>query len=139
MTENFKRLFIVDDDADDIYLVKRAISLIDLPINVAAYNDGQEFVNAMHASAEAEHAERRLALLDINMPRLNGFEALRSLTKLNARNMPIVMFSTSREQIDIDEAYRLGANGYVGKPNSVEEAGELVRALYSYWLVENIY
>jgi CheY-like chemotaxis protein len=132
------RLVIVDDDPDDVYIIRRAIAQADLPVEVALLPDGQAFVD-FYAAGAAPAQPRQIVLLDINMPVLTGFDALRTLGEIGApRHTPIVMFSTSAEPDDVARAYGLGVNGYVKKPGTIEEATALVVALDAYWLKSNI-
>ena len=134
------RIIIVDDDPDDAYIVQRALTVASIPVDVELIDDGQKFVDFYSADQNGSSFYRRqLVLLDINMPVLTGFEALRSLRRAAiVFHTPILMFSTSSEPTDVRLAYDLGVNGYMKKPNSIEEAGKIVSAINAYWLNTNI-
>lgn len=134
------RVVIVDDDPADAYIVKLALANTALPVEVKLLEDGGAFVDYYSGFENDDLAQhRQVVLLDINMPILSGFEALASLNDMGAqRHAPILMFSTSCEPIDVVRAYRLGVNGYVKKPSTIEQAEATMRALTSYWLKTNI-
>ena len=134
------RIVIVDDDPADAYVLKRAISNSSIVLDVKTLVDGAAFVD-FYSSEESNSAtnRRQLFLLDINMPMLNGFEALAALNELKMpRHSPIIMFSTSSVHSDVARAYELGVNGYVKKPSAIEEAENTMVALNLFWLKTNI-
>lgn len=134
------RIVMVDDDPADTYIIKRALMQASVDVDIELLLDGQAFVDFYADSAERSRARaRQLVLLDINMPLLNGFDALRAITDMAIpRHTPILMFSTSSEAEDIALAYHLGVNGYVKKPGTIEEAAMVATALDAYWLKTNI-
>jgi CheY-like chemotaxis protein len=134
------RIVIVDDDPADAYVLQRAIANAAILTEVKVLGDGGAFVDFYAGDRELDRAQRRqLVLLDINMPILSGFDALKALNELSAvRHAPILMFSTSCEPVDVARAYDLGVNGYVKKPATIEEAESTVLALSAYWLKTNI-
>ncbi len=134
------RVIIVDDDPDDTYIIKRALAAAALPVCIEVIEDGQSFVDFYCSNTDgSSRFTRQLVLLDVNMPVLSGFDALRTLRTAGAlRHTPILMFSTSSEPADVKLAYELGVNGYVKKPSSIEEAERIVTALNAYWLKTNI-
>ena len=138
--EQSARIVIVDDDPADTYVMRRAFAKAAIPAEIDLIADGQAFVDFYAGSTnDAPAPTRQLVLLDINMPILNGFDALRALDAMGvARHAPILMFSTSSEPDDIARAYDLGVNGYVKKPGTIEEAETLAVALDAYWLKANI-
>ncbi len=138
--DEIPRIVIVDDDPADTYIMQRALAHSDTPVDVELLMDGQAFLDfyaaVPHRSQPSRH---QLVLLDVNMPVLNGFDALRALKEMGTpHHTPIIMFSTSSEPDDVSRAYNLGVNGYVKKPSSIEDANLLAVALNSYWLKQNI-
>jgi CheY-like chemotaxis protein len=131
---------IVDDDPADAYVLQRVLFNIALPLEVAVLADGAAFIEFYSENQHQEGSHRRqLVLLDINMPIMNGFEALIALNKSGVpRHTPILMFSTSCEECDVTKAYELGVNGYVKKPSAIAEAETMMSALDAYWLRTNV-
>lgn len=129
-------IVLVDDDEVDVLNVRRAFTRghITNPLWVAG--DGIEAL-ALLRSGEVP-AARRLILLDINMPRMNGIEFLRALRADPAlQPTPVVMLTTSNDDRDRVEAYRLNVAGYLLKPVTFSAFTELMAALDRYWtLVE---
>jgi CheY-like chemotaxis protein len=129
-------IVLVDDDAVDVMNVKRAFARggVTNPLFVAG--DGIEALALLRGGTVP--AERRLILLDINMPRMNGLEFLRALREDPVlQPSPVVILTTSADDRDRLEAYRLNAAGYLLKPVTTAAFFELMTALDHYWsLVE---
>lgn len=131
-------VLMVDDDDEDVYLTRRAFAssaAIDAFRHVA---DGASLF--AYLGAEGEYADRdawprpRLILMDINMPRENGFSLLERLRADDALvPIPVIMLSTSMADTDIDRAYRLGANSFIGKPVTFEGMRDVARHLDGFW------
>jgi CheY-like chemotaxis protein len=127
-------LLLVDDDDLDVMNVRRAFERggVAQPIWVAG--DGLAGL-AMLRGAELPR-DRRLVLLDINMPRMNGLEMLRALrADPELAATPVVVLSTSNDDRDRVEAYRLNVAGYLVKPVTFAAFVELMTALTRYWTV----
>jgi two-component system response regulator len=101
--------------------------------------DGQEALDYLLGS-EAELAGRlpRVVFLDLKLPKISGLEVLQRLkSSERTRALPVVILSSSREESDVREAYRLGANSYVVKPVDFDSFVEAVGSLGTYWLALN--
>ena len=131
-------VLMVDDDEEDVYLTRRAFrssASIDAFHHVA---DGTSLF--AYLAAEGEYSDRsawplpRLILMDINMPREDGFTLL---TRLRGDDsvapIPVIMLSTSMAEADIDRAYRLGANSFIGKPVTSEGMRDVARHVDGFW------
>ncbi len=128
-----KYVIVADDDLDDQLLVKHAFSKSKLNIPLEFVNDGQELIEAM--TDKEENNLPSFILLDLNMPRKNGKDCLHDLkSNVNWRNIPVIMFSTSKENNDVKSTYELGASSYIHKPNNFDELELIVDNLNSYWL-----
>jgi CheY-like chemotaxis protein len=129
-------LLLVDDDEVDVLNVKRALERGRITNQIWVAGDGHEGL-ALLRSGEMPR-ERRLVLLDINMPRMNGIEMLRELRADPALQMiPVVMLTTSNDDRDRVESFRLNVAGYLLKPVTFVSFVELMVALNRYWtLVE---
>ncbi|MFT3840706.1 MAG: response regulator [Myxococcaceae bacterium] len=123
---------IVDDDEIDVMNVKRAFEKANIASDVYVASDGVEGLELLRSGSVPK--QRRMVLLDINMPRMNGLEFLRELRAdpvLSAT--PVVVFTTSNDERDVSEAYRQHVAGYMLKPVSFDSVIELMRAVDSYW------
>jgi len=137
-----KVILLVEDNADDELLTRRALKKTGVKNEVVVARDGVEALDYLFASGS--HAGRdpaampRLILLDLKLPRLNGLEVLKRLrSDERTRLLPVVILSSSRERRDMLDSYGLGANSYVRKPVSFEQFVRAVELLRSYWLVLN--
>ncbi|MVM35523.1 response regulator [Spirosoma sp. HMF4905] len=123
-------VWIVDDDEDDQLIICSAFQEESPPIKVLSLKDGEELLSRLAECGELP----LLILLDINMPRKDGFEALRDLRSVAAyAELPVVMLTTSSEANDIQRCTSLGANYFLTKPLTYERLREMVQALRENW------
>src|SRR5438128_3720687 len=141
------RILVAEDNADDAFLLKRAFMRAGVKVPMEFVRDGQEAIAYLQgASPTASAATDRgvpwapsLLLLDLKMPGVDGFEVLewvRAHERL--RCLPIIVFSSSPFQEDIDRAYYLGANAYMVKPVESKELQKVVQGVSEYWLNLNL-
>src|SRR5437899_7130013 len=142
MASTAKRVLIAEDDPSDVFLLQRAFNASGVPATLHFVRDGQEAID--YLGGEAKFADRGayplpdLMLLDLKMPRLNGFDVLEWLRKQPGLKRLLVTILTSSDQArDIDRAYDLGANSYLLKPHGSHELTDLVNRLQRYWLELN--
>lgn len=141
MTAN-RVILLVEDNADDEALTLRALAKNRIANEVVVARDGVEaldylFGTGTHAGRDTT-ALPQVVLLDLNLPRLGGLEVLRRLRSEPATAMvPVVVLTSSKEDRDLVDSYRLGANSYVRKPVDFVEFVEAARQLGLYWLVLN--
>lgn len=135
-------ILLVEDSDDDITLTQRAFrkAAIHNPLHVVT--DGEQALDYLFArGAYADRAAEDppcLVLLDLQLPRLNGLEVLRAIRADPVTALlPVVILTSSREEQDLVEGYRLGANSYIRKPVDLEQFQEAVAQLGLYWLVVN--
>ncbi len=123
---NRNRTFlIVDDDIDDQELFIEAVSEVDKSINCLAVSSCEE---ALHVLIDRSESLPDLIFLDLNLPRINGKQCLAAIKKESRLNMiPIIIYSTSSEKRDIEEASELGAAYFLTKPNKFEELCQAIR------------
>ena len=128
-------IVLVEDNPDDETLTLRALKKNGIANEVVVLRDGAEALDYLLA---AEGPSPHLVLLDLKLPRIDGLEVLRKL-RHEARTalLPIVILTSSNEERDLVESYRLGANSYILKPVDFEQFTEAVRQLGLYWLVLN--
>lgn len=133
-------ILLVEDDHDDGLLIQRAFrkAKIANPIQVAS--DGDEAV--AYLGGKARYGDRRrfplpvLILLDLKLPRRSGFEVLEWLrSQPGLKRTPVVILTSSKETVDINRAYELGANSYLLKPVTFEALQEIMQAISLHWLV----
>lgn len=112
--KNSKLIYLVDDDEDDIFLMKEALETVIGDIDIIALSDGELLLKNLGQSQPQQPA---LILMDMNMPRVNGLEALQILkTNPKTQHIPVVMVSTSANQEHIRQAYQKGINAFITKP-----------------------
>lgn len=131
------RILIADDDTDDVQLTKDCFSENHLPIDVNDVGDGQILIDHLKGMMNVSNLRDlpQLILLDLNMPRKNGLEALKELKQDDAlRKIPVVIFSTSQASKDVEKAYELGASCFVSKPNTLEEWCDKMGKLGRFWI-----
>jgi CheY-like chemotaxis protein len=135
-------ILLVDDDADDVALLRRAFRRSNLANPVKVASDGEEAI--AYLAGTGSHADRAesplpvLILLDLKMPRRGGHEVLEWLHgQDHLRRIPVAVLTSSRERSDVDRAYDLGANAYLVKPVNFQALLELVESLNLFWLMVN--
>ena len=135
-------ILLVEDNADDEALTMRALQKNNITNKIVVARDGVEALDYLFA--RGQHAGRdtgtqpAVILLDLKLPKLDGFEVLRELRADNrTKLLPVVILTSSKEQQDIANGYDLGANSYVRKPVDFQQFVEAVRQLGLYWLVIN--
>lgn len=131
------RILIADDDADDVQLTKDCFAENKLDIAVNDVGDGQILMDHLKEMSGVAGLKNlpQLILLDLNMPRKNGLEALKELKQDDMlRKIPVVIFSTSNASKDIEKAYELGASCFVSKPNTMEEWCDKMGKLGNFWM-----
>jgi DNA-binding response OmpR family regulator len=126
---------LVEDSADDEALTLRALKKSGIANEIVVLRDGVEALDFLMAP---EKPLPQLVLLDLKLPRKDGLEVLSTLRE-NPRTelLPVVILTSSKEERDLIEGYRLGANSYVRKPVDFNQFSEAVRQLGLYWLVLN--
>lgn len=131
-------ILVADDDEEDRMLIEDALKEARIANEYAMVKDGVELLEFLRA--EGGHAHRAglplpgLILLDLNMPRMDGREALKIIKSDEAlRSIPVVVLTTSKAEEDIFRTYNLGVNSFVTKPVSFEALVEIMRVLGQYW------
>jgi CheY-like chemotaxis protein len=132
----------VEDDPNDVFLMQRAFRKADLTHLLHVARDGLEAIEYLnHQGSFADVAMYplpTLILLDLKMPRKDGFETLAWLRQQSGlKRIAVIVMSSSRELADINRAYDLGANSYLVKPGDFQTLVNLVNLIASYWLEVN--
>jgi CheY-like chemotaxis protein len=131
-------IVLADDDPDDRQLTEDAFSENRLANQLHCVEDGEELMDYLHRRGKYESLRNEplpgLILLDLNMPRKDGREALKEIkADPGLRRIPIVVLTTSKAEEDIVRSYDLGVNSYVTKPVTFKSLVELVKVLGRYW------
>lgn len=129
-------IMLVEDNADDLELALIALRESGIKGDALVARDGQEAIDMLFGSARPGQQDYPgIVLLDIKLPRVNGFEVLKRLREEEAtRYLPVVVMSSSREERDLEESYRLGANSYIQKSLDFAKFLDSVRQVGHYWL-----
>lgn len=132
-------ILIADDDEDDVLLAGRALAEAGVSAGLRSVRDGDELLDYLRRrggfTLVASSPEPSLVLLDLNMPRRDGRDALREIKADPAlRHIPVVIFTTSRAEEEVASAYALGANSFLRKPRSFQRLVEVMALLRGYWL-----
>jgi CheY-like chemotaxis protein len=141
MKTEVKRILIVDDSAKDVELVIAALTEKNLANEVDVAEDGVEALDYLYKRgkfADFKNGNPAVILLDIKMPRMNGIEVLRHIrTDPKFKFIPVIMVTSSREEKDLVESYKLGANSYVVKPVDIVQFIDAIKTLGQFWAVIN--
>lgn len=126
-----RSILVAEDDTDDQLLLARAFSASNFEGTLAFAADGVDLIARLGEGAEMPD----LVLLDLNMPRLSGFDVLKRLRgNERMRGLPVVVLTTSGATEDVISAYRNGANTYLQKPRSFPALVKMTEIIQSYWL-----
>lgn len=131
-------ILMADDDEDDCFLTREALVECQLTNDLRFVRDGEELIDYLcHRGRYINRStspQPGLILLDLNMPRKDGREALQEIRSIpELKHIPIVVLSTSETEEDIFRSYALGANSYITKPSSFDSLVEIIRTLGKYW------
>ena len=128
-------IVLVEDNPDDQTLTLRALKKQNIANDIIVLNDG---VEALAFLLDPDKPLPHLLLLDLKLPKLDGLQLLRRLrSEPRTQLLPVVVLTSSDEDRDVIEGYRLGANSYIRKPVDFNQFTEAVRQLGLYWLVLN--
>lgn len=128
-------LLLVEDNEDDIVLIEEAFAEAKLMNVIFTVRDGEEALAYLRQEGPYNHMRRPgLVLLDINMPKMNGFEVLQAM-KADPRlqSLPVVMLTTSDRDDDIVRSYTDGACSYIRKPMTLKQFAQAVKNFELYW------
>jgi two-component system response regulator len=133
---------LVEDSPDDVKLTLRALKKNNIRNKVVVASDGVKALDYLFGTGEYSDRDAtstpQVILLDLNMPRLGGIEVLqRTRADEKTKLLPVVVLTTSNEDADRINSYRLGANSYVRKPVDFDQFAKAVQQLGLYWLVLN--
>jgi DNA-binding response OmpR family regulator len=142
MTSITKNILLVEDNPDDELLTLMAFKDNNIKNEVIIARDGEEALDYLFGTGKYKDRNSKLLpqiiLLDLKLPKVDGLEVLKqirsnALTKL----LPVIILTSSKEDMDIINSYQLGANSYIRKPVDFEQFSEAIKQLGLYWLVLN--
>ena len=139
---NDVQILMVEDNATDAELVLRAFKKHNLANHVHWVKDGEEALDFIFSRGEycdrKENQRPKLVLLDLKLPKVDGLEVLRQMkADDNTKVIPVVVLTSSEEEQDMVDSYRLGVNSYITKPVDFDKFVESVSELGLYWLLLN--
>lgn len=131
-------ILLAEDDPDDRLLTRRALTKSRLANEIATVEDGEELMDYLRhegAYSDLDDSPRPgLILLDLNMPRMDGREALKQIkSDPELRRIPVIVLTTSEAEQDILQSYDLGVNAFVTKPVTFDGLADAIRALGEFW------
>ncbi len=127
-------ILIADDDHNDCQMIKEALQESHLLNQLCFVHDGEELLKFLETKSQKGHPLPGLILLDLNMPKKDGREALKELKcHPKFRQIPVVVLTTSKAEEDIFRTYNLGVNSFITKPIAFEALVGIMRDLGRYW------
>lgn len=135
-------ILLVEDNPADVELTLRALKRNNIANKIIVVNDGEEaldfiFARGAFSDRKVENGPK-VVILDLKLPKVDGLEVLRAMkSDPRAQIIPVVVLTSSKEETDIVESYRLGVNSYIVKPVDFDKFVESVRILGFYWLLFN--
>ncbi|HEY0654527.1 MAG TPA: response regulator [Chryseosolibacter sp.] len=136
LTNNAVEILLVEDNLDDAGLTIRALKKHNLANNLLHLHDGEEAINYLFS--EKITSIPKVILLDLKMPKVDGIEVLRKLKGDERRKIiPVVVLTSSKEEKDIVESYKLGVNAYIVKPVDFDKFAKAIAEIGFFWLLLN--
>jgi len=142
MSHNPVEILLVEDNPDDVHLALHALNKNHLANHVEVVRDGAAALDFLFARGEFADRDMndqpKVVLLDLKLPKVDGLEVLRQMkTEEQLSHIPVVVLTSSDQEYDIVESYKLGVNSYIRKPVDFEQFVESIRRLGYYWLILN--
>ena len=141
MAAELKRILLVEDDPRDVELILEALGDYNLANEVIVASDGEEALDYLYGRGKFKgrsNGNPAVVLLDLKLPKVNGMEVLKQVRSDEQLKMvPVVILTSSREERDWIESYKLGVNAYVVKPVDFHEFVDAVKDLGVFWAVVN--
>ena len=138
---DLKRILLVEDDLKDVELTMTGLAEYNLANEVVVARDGEEALDYLYRRGKYQdrpNGNPAVTLLDLKLPKLNGFEVLENIrSNENLKMIPVVVLTSSNEERDLMRSYKLGVNAYVTKPVDFHEFVNAVKELGVFWAVIN--
>lgn len=134
-----KTILLVEDNPDDVRLTRRSFKENHIMNDLIVATDGAEALDYLLKTADDPDGQLpAVTLLDLNLPKIDGLELLQRIrAHPKLKRLPIVVLTSSKEQIDLVRSYELGANSYIQKPVEFDDFNRAVQQLGLYWLLLN--
>jgi two-component system response regulator len=137
-----KVILLVEDNPDDVELTLRALKKNNIVNDVVVARDGTEALDYLFGTGAYQGRDKstmpQVILLDLKLPKVDGLEALKRIrSNERTRLVPVVILTSSKEDKDLINGYKLGANSYIRKPVDFEKFTEAIKQLGLYWLILN--
>lgn len=135
-------ILVAEDNDDDAFLLQRTFIRAGIDVRIDVVCDGEETIDYLKGKGRfgnrSKHPIPKLLVLDLKMPRLNGFDVLKWLrSDPKLKRLPVTVLSSSDEMVDVNKAFDLGANSYVVKPSDLNDLTSIAAKLHEYWLRTN--
>lgn len=135
-------ILLVEDSDQDAELALRALQKNKISNKIIRLKDGEEALEFLFGTGDYEgrsiHNQPRVILLDLKMPKVDGLEVLRRIRENEfTLNIPVVMLTSSKEERDLVESYKLGVNSFIVKPVEFDSFTKAVRDIGFYWVILN--
>jgi two-component system response regulator len=142
MTKDIVEILLVEDNPNDVELTLHALQANNLANRIHVARDGAEALEYIFGTGQYQgrsiQDDPKVVLLDLKLPKIDGLEVLRRIRADDrTRVIPVVILTSSREERDIVESYKLGVNSYIVKPVDFEQFTESVRQVGLYWVLLN--
>ncbi|MCX6163182.1 MAG: response regulator [Ignavibacteriae bacterium] len=141
MNTEVRRILIVDDSPNDVLLAIKTLKKNNLANEIDVAKDGEEALDYLYKRGKydgRENVNPAVIVMDIKMPKVNGIEVLKDIrSNPEFKLIPVIMLTSSGEQKDLVESYKLGANAYVVKPVDIAQFMEAIKVLGQFWAVIN--
>ena len=137
-----KSILLIEDNPDDVELVQIALSTKRIVNNIIVVTDGAEALEYLFCTGKYQTRDPgilpTLIMLDLKLPKVSGLEVLKAIRANEKTNLiPIIIFTSSKDEKDVINSYQLGANSYIRKPVDGEQFEKAVQDLEMYWLLLN--
>lgn len=138
---DLKRILLAEDNPNDVELTLAAFEELNLANEVVVVRDGAEALDYLRCQGSYKNRDGNnpaVVLLDLKMPKVDGLEVLRQIKSDDKlKNIPVVILTSSREEKDLVESYKLGVNAYVVKPVAFQDFIPAVKELGAFWAIIN--
>ena len=136
-------ILLVEDNPDDVLFMKRACRQVEINQSLHIIEHGQAAIEFLSHTGQFANRTKsptpRLVLLDLKLPYKSGLEVLQWIREQEfLRTVPVIVFTTSAENSDVERAYRLGANAYLVKPANMNELSNILKSIKTFWIDHNL-